>query len=334
MPAADCPSVPPRSPGMPSRASGSPRYHGLMATAVIPSAYGDPAPLAPASVRLNFRLNDAVLALDVADHAALRLVEDAYAPLLCPPAGAHARASLKRLTDGQLHVRYGQHSLRLANGADRLAVRAAYHAAREIFARFACEPRNCVAVYGALCAIDGEAILLLGPTAIGKTLLALHLAAAGAQFLGDETVVLHPGAGEACAMPRRPSLRESALPLLPAAEMGERIAASSTFFETERGRFWYALDRDALGGIEPCARRHRLRAIVVVRERAEDYAIRRIERDQTVKSIAHRAYQRPSSLAQLAALTRATRSAACFEMTLGAPRESAQALLREVRACE
>jgi hypothetical protein len=181
--------------------------------------------------------------------------------------------------------------------------------------------------------VDDGAVLLLGPTMIGKTLLALHLAQSGARFLGDETVVLAL-TGEAYAMPRRPVLRESALALLPHARMVESVAASASFFPTERGRLWYSLDAQALCGIEPSAQAYPLRAVCALRDRDHDARIRRVDHAEGVKLLAQRAYARPSSLAQLSALRRATRRTAYFEMTLGTPEASCEALLREVRSCE
>lgn len=310
-----------------------PRYDEYMATAVVSPGSAERASRTPAPVRFGFRLADCVLGLDVADDAAKPLIENAYARLLCPAAGARVRASLQRFPDGRLHVRYGRHALRLANAADPVPVRAAYHAAREIFARFACEPQQTVALYGALCAIGEGALLLLGPTTIGKTLLALHLAHRGARFLGDETAVLSLSTGEVRAMPRRPALRESALTLLPEPGMADAIASSPNFFATERGRFWYALDSRALGGIEPFERQYALRAICIRRDRADGPAIRRLDPAQALKLAAQRAYVRPTSLAQMGALRRATRHATFFEMTLGTPDASSEALLREVQAC-
>ncbi|HEY9179279.1 MAG TPA: hypothetical protein VIO32_01085, partial [Candidatus Baltobacteraceae bacterium] len=216
---------------------------------------------------------------------------------------------------------------------DPMPVRAAYHAVREIFARFACELPHTIAMYGALCAIDGGAVLLLGSTTIGKTLLALHLAHSGAQFLGDETALLSVASGEAYAMPRRPSLRESALPLLPDARMRANIEQSSSVFATERGRFWYALDGDALCGLQPNGRPHVLRAICMLSARAEVPAIRRLDSTAGLQLAAQRAYARPSTLAQMSAVKRAMRHTAFFQMTLGTPSESAALLLREVTAC-
>ena len=303
-----------------------------MATAVTPPAGSERGSIAPASVRLGFRLGASVLELDVADEDARRLLEHAYSPLACPPTGARVHASLRRLSDGGLHVRYGRHALRMANAADPVPIRAAYHAAREIFARFAAERPRSIAFYGALCAIESGAVLVLGPTTVGKTLLALHMARSGARFLGDETALLSLATGEAYAMPRLPALRESALPLLPDPAMAKAIAESEHFFATERGRFWYALDGDALG-IEPNARPYTLRAICVLSARADAPSLRRMEPADGVQLLAQRAYVRPTTLAELSALRRATRHAAFFEMTLGDPNESSALLLREVRAC-
>lgn len=319
---------------MPSHGPWSGGYHGLMATAVLPSARAQRARTAAPSVQLAFRLGTSTLSLEVADGEALRLIEDAYALMRCSAASARANASLRRLSDGRLHVRYGRQALRPPSAVDGVPFRAAYHAAREIFARFACEAPQTLALYGALCAVDDGAVLLLGPTTIGKTVLALHLAQQGARFLGDETALLSLAREEAYALPRRPALRESALGLLPDTGMAQTVASCANVFTTERGRFWYALDRAALGGIEPSERTYPLRAICVLSHRAESASTRRLDPADAVKFVAQRAYARPTSLAQIGALRRAMRRAAFFEMTLGTPQESAELLLREVRACE
>lgn len=317
---------------MPSRRRSTCYYHLVMATAIIPPANAERSSDAPSSARLGFALGGAVMGVEVADAASLRLMDDAYAPLRCPPAGARVHASLRRLRDGRLDARYGRHPLRLANAADAVPVRAAYHAAREIFARFACEPAQTIALYGALCSVDGGAVLLLGPTTIGKTLLALHTAYSGAHFLGDETAVLSLVNGEAFAMPRRPSLRESALTLLDA-RVRRNVESSSNVFPTERGRFWYALDTETLCGVEPDARPHALRAICVLSARSDTPAMRRLDAGTGVQLLAQRAYARPTTLAQISALRRATRRATFFEMTLGTPADSSALLLKEVRSC-
>jgi hypothetical protein len=303
-----------------------------MSTAVAANARAHGA-VPTSGARLAFAFGGASLALDVADEAALAMVQEAYSPLESPGGPGRIEASIRRLADGRLHVRYGRQLLGAANAADPIPLRAAFHAAREVFARFACEPAHAVALYGALCAVDGGAILVLGPTAIGKTLLALHMAHAGATFLGDETVLVSLSAHEAYALPRRPALRESALPLLPDERIARAVAQAQSSFESDRGRFWYALDAQALGGIEPSMRSYPLRAVCIVGGRGQTATIRNLDHGDAVKFMANRAYARPTSLAQLGALRRALRHAACFEMVLGAPRESCELLLRQVRTC-
>jgi hypothetical protein len=311
-------------------------YDPGMATSVVPSAHserGSIAAAAPAAVRLGFGLGGSVLAIDIADDAALCLLRDAYSPMRCEPAGARAHAMLRRLADGRLHARYGRLGLRLENGGDPVPIRAAYHATREIFARFAVERPHTIALYGSLFEINGGAVLVLGPTMIGKTLLALHAANAGARFLGDETALVSLLDGDAYAMPRRPSLRESGVPLLPTARMRSAVLKSQTFFQTDRGRFWYALDEQALAGMQPNARTYPLRAVCILSARSEQPHMRRLDVATGVPLLAQRAYVRPTSLAELGSLRRATRHAIFFEMTLGTPQHSSELLLQEVRAC-
>jgi|GEM_PF-3050673 len=312
---------------------GSPGYHKGMATAELSTAAA-PAPLNGTSAHFAYRFGTAGFALGVADDAAVEILESAYAPMRV--ASVHptaARASIRRLSDGRLQVRYGRTALRFGSIADTIPLRAAYHAVREVFARFAGETPHGIAFYGALCALDGYAVLLLGPTTIGKTLLALHLAYGGrARFLGDDTALVSAMRDEAFAMPRRPSLRESALALLPD-RVAQSIAACSTSFTTDLGRFWYALDAKALGGIEPCMQAYPLRAVCVLRARTERTSVRRIEPARGVKLAAQRAYARPVSLAQTALLRRALRRAAFFEVGLGAPEEAGELLAEELRSC-
>lgn len=304
-----------------------------MATAVIPQPRAQRGFAAPQSVPLAFRLGGSVLGLEVADEHAQRLIAHAYAPMQIGAEDVKMRALLRRLSDGRVQVRYGRQLLPPAGGGGAaLPMGSAYHAAREVFARFAGEAPQTIAVYGALCAVDGGAVLLLGPTMIGKTLLALHLALAGAEFLGDETAVLSLSRGDVYAMPRRPTLRESALPLLPSG-LAETVRQSEHAFENGRGRFWYSLDEPALGGIHPKARRYPLRAVCVISGRADAAAVSRLDPATAIKSLAQRAYARPTSLAQLSSLRRAVRHAACFDLTLGRPQESSEALLRELRTC-
>lgn len=246
------------------------------------------------------------------------------------PADVHA-AILSR--SGHLRVRYGRREMPFAGGAPTAApFLRAFYATRELFSRFASEDETAVALYGALVLVDGGAVLVLGPTTIGKTLLALCLAHEGAQFLGDETALLSYN-GEIRAMPRCPSLREPGLAFLPSELMRRRVLGAPHAFATPRGRLWYALSADDLGGVAPSERPYPLRAVCAIGERAESFAMREIQQTDMFATVAQRAYSRPTELSELAALRRAMRRARHFSVTLGTPQESAAALLHGLRAC-
>jgi hypothetical protein len=292
--------------------------------------FGFPAP----AQRYSFRLGPAALALDLGDAAAMHVVDRVYGPMRCEPPRVHAHsAAIRRLADGRLHVRFGRRVVSALQAQSEVAERAAYNAAREVFARFAAGVDGTMAFYGAAIGINDAGVMILGPATIGKTLLALHAAHLGATFLGDETAMITLRGAELFAMQRRPSLRESALPWVPSNEIARALDASPNVFRSERGRFWYALDKDELGGVAPCERALKLRAVCIVRARREVPQIRRMDLAAALPLIAQRAYARPSELNQLAALRRALRDVSCLEITLGTPQDSAAGLLREVSAC-
>lgn len=287
---------------------------------------------APSAERLRFKLGAATLALEVDDAAALEMLQRVYAPMRCEDLRpCRQSASIRRMTDGRLHARFARRPVAVAaKSADE---RMTYATAREIFARFAASVPQTLALYGGLVGVPQGAVLLLGPAMIGKSVLALHLAHRGATFLGDETAMLSLSTAEAYAMPRRPSLRESALEHLPTMRMRERVAAARHSFEGEFGRFWYALDENDLDGIAPSERPLPLAYVCLLRHRAAEPAIRRIDTATALPQIVQRAYARPSELHQVSALHKTLRKARCLEITLGTPDETASAILREVGAC-
>lgn len=299
-----------------------------MSAAVCSSAVPSPVE------RAGFRLGAHGLMLDVSDPVAAAILERAYGAMRTDTTrGFRQSATIRRLADGRLHARYGRHVISASSGDSGAPERTAYNAAREIFARFAATVPGSMAFYGAAVGIRGAGVLIVGPSAIGKTLLALHLAHQGATFLGDETALVTLRGAELSALPRRPSLRESALRLLPTDAMRSSVASGEHAFTNESGRFWYALDERALQGIAPSGRALPLRAVCIVRDRREEYSSRRLELAGALPLIAQRAYARPSELNQLAALRKALRDAVCLEITLGKPDASASAILREVSAC-
>lgn len=286
---------------------------------------------APPAERLRFKLGPATLALDVADGTALEVLERVYAPMRCADLRPHQHsASIQTLSDGRLHARFARRPVVIPprTASERLM----YSTTREIFARFAASVPQTLALYGAMIAVRNSSMLLLGPAMIGKSVLALHLAHQGATFLGDETAMLSLRGPEAYAMPRRPALRESAVAHLPD-RMRDSVATAPHSFEGDFGRFWYALDERDLAGIAPSDRAFPLEYVCILRNRAQEPAIRRLDTAAAVPHIAQRAYARPSELHQLSALHKTLRKVRCLEITLGTPEETASAILREVGAC-
>ena len=280
--------------------------------------------------RATFSLADRVLAISADDEAVCHILRTTYDDARVSEARTiHHQAAITRLSDGRMHVRFDRRTLGLTDGASTIPLLSAYYAVKEVFARFASAVPRGVAFYGAAVAVNGSAVLILGPTSIGKTLFALHLAWQGATFLGDETALLDTPAGTLTALARKPSLREGALDLLPPG-MPECITEAPHAVQTERGRFWYALTPAQLGGVAPLHKSLRLRAVCVIRDRAPACSIRRANLADVLSSIMQRAYIRPSQLAQISGLRRAMRDVAHYEVTLADPQSSAAAFLREL----
>ncbi len=274
-----------------------------------------------------------VLSVDAGDTMTARVLDTTYAGLkIAGVKTAHHVAALRRLGDGGLHVRFDRRAITAGQKATPEPLLSSYYALKEVFARFAAAQHGCIAFYGALMAVNSSAVLVLGPTSIGKTVLALHMADLGARFLGDETAVLDPRTGTIRALPRRPALRDSALPFVPSA-MAASIERAPHDVETPRGRFWYALNAQDLNGIEPSAREQHLAAVCVLRERSTEPAIVRAETARALPSLLQRTYARPFQLLEISAFQRTMRNVAVFDVTIGQPRQTAELILEQLRAC-
>lgn len=282
--------------------------------------------------RMGFRLGPGSLLVETADAASIAMLERAYGcvrPLDERPA-AH-RASLARTVDGRLLVRFDRRVLSAAAADPGEPLVGAYYATRELFAHFASSGSNVMGFYGTVLAANGAGLLLLGPTRIGKTILALHLAARGFTFLGEESAMLDLRSATLWPVARRPALREGAIPFLPE-RMREGVERAEAA-ESARGRFWYALGPEALNGIDVHAQSVPLTAIAVIRGRGEQAELRRSDPLRALAGIAARAYARPTELAAESALRRALRRAVCFDLTLGEPSASAAMLAEAMASC-
>jgi hypothetical protein len=284
--------------------------------------------------RETFGLAGRTLGIDVDDQAVAHILQTTYScARVQNTRTVNHVASMRRLGDGRLHVRFDRRAVSVGEPAQPFPLLSAYYATKEVFARFAAAHPGCIAFYGALVAVNGAAVLILGPTTIGKTLFALHLASQGATFLGDETAVLDLRSGSICALARKPALREPALSLLPSDEMRARVAQANQVLDTDRGRFWYALGPQELCGVVPSDRSYRLAAVCVIRERAQTFALKHVDFEQALPAIMQRAYARPSQLTELSGLRRSMRRVTLHEIALADPQASAAAFLQEAGTC-
>lgn len=284
--------------------------------------------------RARFALAGRVLSISAEDEAICHILDTTYDDARAADGrAAHHHASIRRLSDGRLHARFDRKAIGVGEVAATAPLLSAYYAAKEIFARFAAAAPRSVAFYGAAVTVNGAVVLILGPTSIGKTLFALHLAWQGATFLGDETVVLDLRSGTASALAKKPSLREGALEFLPADELRERIACGDHALQTDRGKFWYALTPQQLAGIAPVDRAYPLGGVCLLRERSDAFSMRRVDGGELLPGLMQRAYRRPSQLAQISGLRRALRGVPQYEVTLGHPQHSARQFLAEHAAC-
>ncbi|HET7813302.1 MAG TPA: hypothetical protein VFL13_02885 [Candidatus Baltobacteraceae bacterium] len=268
--------------------------------------------------------------MDAGDEDAAQVLASTYGLLQpAPDRPAHHNAFVRRLEDGRLHVRFDRVAI-AAGERSAGGVTSAYYALKEIFARFAGAIPNAVAFYSALVEIDGRAVLLAGPASSGKTLLALHLCERGAKLLGDTTSLIDLRTGRVRALACRPSLRESALPLLPK-DLRRAIEQAANVTQTATGRLWYALDASA-NVADPDGSDYPLGAVILLRERAPKPRLTPIDCVQALPALLQRAYSRPFQLLEMSAIKRAMRQVRCFELQPADPATSADLLMNGLRS--
>lgn len=280
-----------------------------------------------------FRLGWSTLAVNAPDPWTSRLLESAYANMRSAESGtADHVASVAMIADGRFTVRFDRQriDLPMRPGGDPLV--GAYYVTREIFARFAAMQRGCIALYGTAVVVEGAAMLILGPTRVGKTVLALHLMHLGATLLSDETALLELRGGMLHGVPRRLVLRESALDRLPTQEMRDAVLACEHVCSTQQGRLWYALTEPEIGS-HSAHSSYPLRSVYLIRTRSDTFTLRPITAAAALPAISQRAYARPTDLAATSALRRALRDVPCFDVVLGSPEETARGLLAEATLC-
>jgi hypothetical protein len=208
----------------------------------------------------------------------------------------------------------------------------AFYAVRDCFAAFAAQTPGCVAFYAACVAVNERAVLFVGRSTIGKTILSLNLRTCGARFLGDELMLLNLSDGTISAVARTPALREPGLPYLLDGAMRSRIASCNRALRTERGRLWYALDSETLG-FDADGHRYPLSAVHVVSQRDSRVRLREIPFAEGFTALAQRTHRGTASLHDLAALHAVVRDIPLYELTVGPPQETVDVLLERLAAC-
>jgi hypothetical protein len=158
-----------------------------------------------------------------------------------------------------------------------------------------------VAWYAAGLAIDGSAVLISGPSGVGKTTLALELIGRGHGLYGDEYVFLRRRDRRLVAFPRALMLREGAT-VRHDVDV-ERVFGRRVFAASARLRAAYLLERGPQSAVAPLA--------------PAVFAL----------SVAPRVGGRGNGLQRLDALLALLAGVHCYRLTMADPASAARALL-------
>lgn len=200
----------------------------------------------------------------------------------------------------------------------------AFYATRDVFARFAASDPSVWAVYGAAVRCGAQALFICGPTTAGKSILATHLLARGAQFYGDEIVVIDRATGYTGGMRRGMMIRERGLAWLPSDAMRARCSASPDLIRTPTGCLWYAVEPDALAGRSTAAEPAPLGGVVILSgERVEVSALERVPPTVAALEVARYLYLPAGELSELGALSTLLARVPAYRLRLGPPRDAA-----------
>lgn len=287
----------------------------------------------PILERFCYRYLNTALAVATDDLCAARILRAAFSPILTKAlARVDCMAAIERTGD-RLRVCYegAAVSTYSINGLGNFG--AAFCAVRDIFIRYSRRIAPNGAVYGACGALAGNAFVLLGRTTIGKTLLMLHLAANGVQFLGDETFTIDGENPRIRAFPRLPSLREPAVPLLPSDELRCAVLAAPNYQQLPGGRLWFALEPSDLHGIAPSSRPHGLRTVFFLEGRGRSVTVEELSQNDMLTAFVRRIYHKPETLDRLLCVRAVLNGARGYRVQLGDPGPTAAALMRVLGRC-
>lgn len=176
-----------------------------------------------------------------------------------------------------------------------------------------------VSMHAAALRYGDAAFAITGLSTAGKTTTAIACAAAGCDLYSDERCIV-TSAGVA-AYPRTLNIRSGALELLrrdlPSGEVKERLCAHP-------GSQWRDVAFADLFGVRPAAQPAPLRAIFTIRGYAANAASRRIPPLEMLPDAKTGARSSARVMDRIRALLDVLSDAACFELVLGPPSQTAR----------
>jgi hypothetical protein len=210
---------------------------------------------------------------------------------------------------------------------------AAFYATRDVFALFASLDPGAWAIYGAAVELAGKAVVLLGPSGAGKTILTLHLVARGAQLYGDETFIVDRPGGKVEGMPRHLLLRESSLRFFPNERMRKVCQNSPRAVATKHGRLWYAIDPEQLFARDVSAKPARIGAVLLIARQSGVTSIEDVHSKAGLMELTRRLYRRPADLAEIAALSECCGDVPTYRVSPDDPAIAARLVCERIAAC-
>lgn len=207
---------------------------------------------------------------------------------------------------------------------------AAFYGNREVFIHAMLANTRSWPVYAAAVRTTAGAVLLVGPSCSGKTVLTLQLMLLGADFYSDESLFIDRSSGAISALKRHMMIREPALQYLPA----EIIRTIRSLFDCEQcadGKLWYAVDAEKLIRTGINAFPAPLCAVVFLSShRAERPALKRLPAALGTVILRSRVHRGITDM-QTAELRKLLDGVPMYGLTAGLPQETARLLIQALR---
>lgn len=184
-------------------------------------------------------------------------------------------------------------------------------------------------LYGCTIAFGGRAVIIVGPSGIGKTTLGLALAAAGAKLGGDEMVLVHRRTRTVTALRRALTVRGDCLPLIDDA----RISATVGRFGEPLGDGTSGVVALDAARLAPLSEPQPLGAFVIAERGTDMPRLEPMSSARVALAVAPYVTPRPPDLSAVADLVDLFGPAAGFRLVLSGPRETAALLLERIVAC-